>query len=506
MKGRRLITAMWGCTLLVVLWLASPSVVPAQKQGGTLTVGIETDVRGFDVVEGGVLGASGGTVYLTIADTLILFDDRTGTFQPHLATSWTSSEDKRTWTFKLRDDVRFHDGSPLTADDVVHHMNRILDPKNRARSRAFITPIQRAVAVDAHTVRYELVHPWMSFPGVLTAPSLIGLIPPRKSVEAGTQNRKPIGTGPYRFVSWAGGDRIVVERNPDYWGPRKAHLDRIVFRVLPDPQARYASLQAGDADVIWTDRGQSIRQAENDPSIVVIAKDGKGAAITFLNASKPPLDDLRVRQALAMAWNQEAVLQVTWQGTRPFARHPFGTNSGCDAKYLEHDVAKARQLIADYGKPVTVEMLHTTTPRGREVGEIAQQQFGEIGVSVKLVPVDQNTLVKNVFTNNFMISGWRIVDANDVGAQLFGLTHSKSPYNLSRYMDPELDKVALAFRTAPNREQRDALGCRLIQLVNQSGSMIYRGGNRYFALTRKEVKNVSFRALGVVAVSEAWKE
>ena len=283
------------------------------------------------------------------------------------------------------------------------------------------------------------------------------------------------------------------------------HADQLTFRILPDTQARYAAVKAGEVDIIWTDRGNTIVAAKKEPSLNVIERDGKGAKITFLNASKPPFDDVRVRQALGHAWNQQAILNVTWKNTVPFARHPLGPDSDCDGNYLEYDPKKAKALLADYGKPVEFEMIHTTTPRGRELGEILQQLYKKVGIKMTLIPVDQNTLVKKVFTNDYQMSGWRIVDAADVGPQVFALSHSASSYNLTRYKADDLDKVAAAMRTSADPKVREKRLCDLSRLINGSGHMQYRGGNRYYVITSKNVQNVRIMPLGVARVWDAWK-
>ena len=436
---------------------------------------------------------------------MLLYNPGDNSYIGNLAMSWTQSEDKKTWTVKLKQGVKFHDGSTFTAQDVADHMNRILDPKNKSRSRSFITAIKNAKAIDDHTVVYTLAHPWEAFRGVLSMPNMIGLVPSGANVAADKQNRAPIGTGPYKFKSWAGGDRIVVERNDNYHGARKGNFDQIVFRILPDTQARYAALKAGEVDVIWTDRGNTIKAAQKDRALNVVSAPGSGAAMNFFNASKPPLDDRRVRQAVAHAWNQQAMLNVTWKNTRPFARHALGENAKCDVGYLEYDPEKAKALVADYGKPINLEMIHTTTPRGREGGEILQQMLKNVGMNLKLIPVDQNTLVKRVFTNDYMISGWRISDTGDVGAQLFALSFSKSSYNLTRLKTPELDKVAMTMRTAATPEARAKGLCDLSRAINQEANMGFRGGNRYYVITRKDIKDVSVTVMGRAGVAFASK-
>ena len=472
---------------------------------GTLKVALETDARGFDAVKSGVLGASAGTISNVIHDTLLRYDAASDSYKPGLAESWSMSADNKELTVKLKKGIKFHDGTAFTAKDAAVHMNRILDPKNKSRSRSFITAIKGAEVIDDHTIKYVLKHPWLPLMGSLAAINMIGLIPSSANVEADKQARHPIGTRPYRFKSWAGGDRIVVEKNPDYHEPGTAKFDEIIFRILPDTQARYAALKAGEVDVIWTDRGNTIKAAQKDSSLNVITKPGKGASINFMNASKPPLDDKRIRQAVAHAWNQQAIINVTWKNTRPFARTALGTKHKCDDGYLDYNPEKAKKLVADYGKPVQLSMIHTTTPRGRESGEILQQLLKQVGIELKLDPVDQNTLVKRVFTNDYQISGWRISDADDVGPQLFALAFSKSRYNLTRLKLKEFDKAAMAMRTAATEEARDAGLCNLSRLINDNANIQFRGGNQYYVITRKNVKDVNITLLGRANVRAASK-
>lgn len=474
------------------------------KRGGTLQVGLETDVRGFDAVEGGVLGISGSTVSVTIHEPLINYAPD-GTNSPRLATEWTVSDDQKTWTLKLREGVTYHDGSPFTAAAVAHHYNRILDPANKSRSRSFITPIDKAVPVDEHTVRFELKHPWQPFLAFMGTTTMSGLIPSQKNVEAGKQNREPVGTGPYRFVEWLGGDRIRVRRNEDYWNADTTYLDEIVFRILPDTQTRYASVQSGEVDVIWTDRGATIRSAQADPNLETLSIDGAGALINLFNTSKPPLDDPRVRAALSHAWNQNAVIKISFKDTIPFATHPYRGQIDCgEAGYRRHDPEKAKALLAEYGKPVKLSMIHTTTPRGRESGEILQQLYKQVGVDLTLVPVDQNTLVKKVFTNDYDISGWRIADGADIGPQVFALNHSQSSYNITHYKDEAMDALVAKMRSSPDPEERDKLLCEVATKMNESGHIQYRGGRRYYVFTQKYVKGIGPIYRGVADTSTAW--
>ncbi|MBT3532432.1 MAG: hypothetical protein HN478_01045 [Rhodospirillaceae bacterium] len=473
-------------------------------KGGTLTVGLETDVRGFDTVKGGVYGISGRTVAGALEEPLIMVTpDRK--YEPHLATSWSNSDDGLTWTLKLRTGVKYHDGSDFESSDVAAHFNRILDPKNKSRSRGFMSAIKGAEAVDGNTVRFTLKHPWQAFLPTMAGRDMGGLMESQEQTASGKQNRSPIGTGPYIFQEWRGGDRIIVTKNPNYWDKDKIHLDKIIYRILPDTQTRFASLIAGDIDLIWTDRANSIHQAEKEGKVTVYKQDGGGSGLVLFNASAPPLDSKVVRNAVRHALSQEIVNKVLWKGTRYKAEHPMPFKCK-DVSYPNFSTAKAKELAAQYGKPIKLQMIHTTTPRGKELGEIFQQLMKKAGMQLDLIPVDQSILVKRVFTNKYQISGWRVADALDVGPQLFGLSHSKSPYNITRLKTPELDKLSLAMRMAKTMESREQLQCDLVSMINQNGNMAFGPGNRYHILLQKNIKGMRGFTGGTAYVWYLWKD
>jgi len=494
--------------ILATVLATGPTYLAAQapKKGGTLTVALETEVVGFDAVKGGVLGISGEIALRAVQESLITANQE-GEFTPQLATEWKASADGKSWTFKLRPGVKFHDANELTAEDVAHHYNRILDPVNKSASRTFITPIKGAKAIDKHTVEFELEHAWLPFLPVIASTGMIGPIPSKANVTADKQQRHPVGTGPYVFQSWQSGDRIVVKRNPDYWNKDHVYLDEVVFRILPDTQTRYASLLSGQVDIIWTDRGATIHQGLKEKSIVSHVAEGAGMEFTLLNTRNEPLKDQRVRAALAHAYNQDAIINVSWEKTRPAVTHPFGPMINCgEVKYRKYDPNKAKQLLAEYGKPVKTNIIVTATPRGREAGEIPQQMFKAVGIELEIQPVDQVTLVQRVLSRNYSMSGWRVADGLDLSPQIYALVHSKSSYNLGGYSSPELDAMADEMRTTNDRKRQHELLCKIMEVVNEQALFLYRGGGRHYAFARPRVKNLPHIWRGFIDVTSVWLE
>jgi ABC-type transport system substrate-binding protein len=494
--------------VLATVLATDPTHLAAQasKKGGVLTVALETEVVGFDAVKGGVLGISGEIVLRSLQEPLINASEK-GEFTPRLATDWKSSEDGKTWTFKLRQGVKFHDGNELTAEDVADHYNRILDPANKSPSRTFITPIKGAKALDRHTVEFTLEHAWLPFLPVVATTGFIGPIPSKANVAAGKQQRHPVGTGPFVFQSWQSGDRIVVKRNSDYWNKDQVHLDEVVFRILPDTQTRYASLLSGQVDIIWTDRGATIHQGLKEKSVVSHVADGAGMEFTLLNTRQEHLKDQRVRAAIAHAYNQDAIINVSWENTRPAATHPFGPTINCgEAKYRKYDPKKAKELLAEYGKPVKTNIIVTATPRGREAGEIPQQMFKAVGIELEIQPVDQVTLVQRVLGRNYSMSGWRVADGLDLSPQIYALVHSKSSYNLGGFSTPELDAMADEMRTTSDRRRQHELLCKIMEVVNDQALFLYRGGGRHYAFSRPRVKDLPPNWRGFIDVTSVWLE
>lgn len=507
-KKRRVMVVISTLIFLFVGCFSVGSTLAAEpRSGGTLIFGAENEFAGFDMLKTRGFAICDAIANNTIQERLFDMDDD-GKLIPILGLSATSSDNGKAWTIKLRQGVVFHDGKEFNADAVIHHWSRILNPKNRYRGRAFMTPIQSVEKVDDFTIRFNLKHPWQPFPGILSGARGLGfVIPSPTAVDADTQKRKPVGTGPFMFKEWISGDRFVVVKNPNYWQKGKPYLNEIIFKFVPDHQTRFASLKSGQMSVIWMDRGGIIDQAMKDATLAHYKGEGAGAEIFVLNTTLPPLDDPRVRRALAHAWNQDVCVKISYRSAIPSARDPFGGALKCgDVGYRDFDPEKAGQLIADYGKPVELECLHSNTKRGREQGELLQQFGKKIGITVNPVGLSFGPVIKKVITKNYQISTWRIPSATDPGPGFFVGFHSKSRANVSGYNNPEMDKLLVAQRMETDPQKRRQMLCDIATLINTDVPIIYRGGRRYHVIAQLNVKGIEKFRNGIVRLSEAWLE
>ena len=495
------------CSAMLVGFSGLGECAPAAKPqpGGALTVGVELEFRGFDPLKANYLGIADRTVAMAIEERLFDMDVK-GNLVPELALSAKQSKDGKSWTITLRKGVAFHDGTPFNADAVVAHWQRLLDPKNKYFGLSSLEPIESVQKTDDFTVRFNLKHTWAPFKGVLSAPqSFAVFIPSPKAIKEDTHNRAPVGTGPYMFKEWLPNDRLVVIRNPHYWRKGKAWLDSVIFRPMPDMQSRFASLQSGESDVIQTDRGASILQAREDRLLKVYSSDGAGPYNFLLNTSRPPLNDARVRQALAHAWNQELLIKADYKGTLPLAKDPFGGLLSCgDSGYREYDPAKAKKLLAEYGKQVILEMNHTNTPRGKEAGEIMQRLFKEVGVTLTLTPLTEGQLAKRGITGDYQITGWKMRDFDEMGPMLKSNLFSGSKLNFSKYQNPKMDELLTTQQMSTDRKVREKALCGIAKLINEDAIFLYGGGRRFHVIAKAGVKGLENVRHGIIRVSDAW--
>jgi 4-phytase/acid phosphatase/peptide/nickel transport system substrate-binding protein len=489
---------------------ASPAI--AQKQGGSITVGLELDIPGFDPLKVGVFDTSAEIAAAAIFDTLVTLDDK-GQPQPKLALSWTHSDDHKTWTFKLRPAVKFHDGTPFNAQAVKENFDRQKDPANKCRCAFYIAYIHDVQAPDELTVVYNLNDPQVNQPALMTIQNQNNAVqsPTAWKTKGDEYNRNPVGTGPYILKSWTAGDRMVLEKNPEYWSKGHPYLDRIILKPLPDAQSRFASLQSGEADIIWDDEADAdnIQRAQKDPKMTVHTYSGSGATVYAFNTKVAPFDDVRVRQALVMAIDRKKMSQALTNGLARPASNPYGDGSWVKCKddgALPNDVEKAKALIKDYGKPVDFKMLVTATPRGRNVGQVFQQFWKQVGANVEIEQVDQATIPPRAFMRQFQLTPWRIVDLADPDPQMYANFHTGSPVALANYSNPELDRLLEHARVTADPEKRIVDYCAIGRLINQEAIWFWTFQNTYYAISTSKLRGLPKIYHGVIDVSDVWME
>ncbi|MFI5040908.1 MAG: ABC transporter substrate-binding protein, partial [Acidimicrobiales bacterium] len=418
----------------------APAATP--KTGGTLRFGLESDVATLDDAQG-LAQPADKVVGLSIYDPLASYDDQ-GNVIPYLASAIAHSADSATWTLTVRQGVTFSDGTPFNADAVVAHYKRIQDPATKSFWYSDATKFT-VTAPDETTVVFHLSAPNVAFAQDLCGTEAYIESPTAVKAEGADYGRKPVGTGPFVLKEYVTGDHVLVDKNPTYWkkdasGNPLPYLDAIRFVPIPDTKARLSSLQAGDVDLIQTDDSSTIKQAL-DAGLKVQKVSGSSATIVIFDNLVAPLDDVRVRQALDYATDRPALNSVVYGGVRQPAYSGYATNS----PYYEavgiqsFDLAKAKALLAQYGKPVDVTLECIPTPEANAILQLVQQMWQAAGAKVTLKTEEQGQYVNDVFGHKpYQAACFRsvqFVDPDDT----FNSLQTGNSQNVLNYSNPAVD-------------------------------------------------------------------
>ena len=287
-------------------------------------------------------------VYQNVYSKLVYVDDKGG-FQPGLAKSWKQEGDK-TWVFDLVDNAVFHNGEPLTSKDVVFTFNRLLDANNKFPMRVFFTPVEGVEATGPHQVKFHLNKPFGSFLATL---SQANEIVNEKAIKEKDPKLFPVGTGPFKFVEWVKDDHITLERWDRYFKPNRPYLDKVVFYAPADDTVRLTGLQTGRFNWIQTVPPQRWGELERAGGIKASAGKPYFPFFFMLNASKPPLSDKRLRQAIAWALDRNEIVKLVYFNTHAITAEPCPEPSpwatGVNAHKGGPDLEKARRSSARPG-------------------------------------------------------------------------------------------------------------------------------------------------------------
>jgi peptide/nickel transport system substrate-binding protein len=362
----------------------------------TLTLGMQLEPPGLDPT-GGAAAAIREVVYSNLFESLTRVS-ASGAVVPGLAESWTVSPDGLVYNFKLRTGVKFQDGAPFDCGVVKFSYERAVAPDSTNAQKPLFAPIAKTECPDPATAVVTLKQPSADFLFDMAWCDAAMISP----ATAATNKTHPVGTGPFRFRRWVQGDRVELERNPDYWGTAPK-LAAVTFRFIADPSAATAAMLSGDLDAYSNfPAPEALDQIKADPRFVVQIGTTEGKVIVSLNEAKKPFDDIRVRRALAYAIDRKALIEGAMSG--------YGTPIGShyvpgDAGYVDlsgaypFDPAKARALLAEAGvAPGTAMTISLPPPAyARRGGEIIAAMLHDVGIEAKLAPIEWAQWLDQVF-------------------------------------------------------------------------------------------------------------
>jgi peptide/nickel transport system substrate-binding protein len=425
---------------------------PARAAGNVMRIGIGTTLVTLDPMR-----TTLGDEY--IYDNLV-FNGLTRmaedlTVQPDLAESWTFSEDSKRWTFKLRPGVKFHDGTTLAADDVVAFFERLFDPATTVAVRSQYEMVEKVSAPDPLTVVFDLKIPYGGFADIMSDRQ-VKITPRARAAELPTH---PTGTGPFKFVSYTPGDRVVMTRNPDYFEPGLPKLDGVELRIIPEMSVKIAALQAGDLDVVWDLPLEQVKELTGKSGVRAESVPTASWDGAVMNNQIPPFNDKRVRQAFHLAVDKADVVELTLfgQGVPTISpippSHPFYAK---DLAVPKTDPAAARKLLAQAGYPDGVKVpiyLPVGRPVRERLGVTLQQLAKPGGFDLQIQRIPYSSFTAEVSGKaQLYIDGF--FARPTVDTSLYPFLHSKASWNeqLWHYSDKTVDDALDAARVSGDRE------------------------------------------------------
>jgi peptide/nickel transport system substrate-binding protein len=493
----------------------------------TLIVGRPADALSLD--PGRASDSESVEVCEQIYDSLLRYDPATGAIEPGLAESWKVSEDGTVWTFQLRPGVTFHDGNPLTAEAVVFSFERQRDPDHPLHEPPGETSpfaywassyqnIRRVQATGPLTVEIEIDSAFAPFAENMTL-SPVAIVSPSAVAGSGAAfSRRPVGTGPYRFREW-GGDRIVLERNADYWGPPPS-MQYLVFQAISDPRRRRVALESRAIDVAYQLPPESLPFVALHPGLELHEAPVSNVAYLAMNTVAPPWDDLRVRRALNHAIDRTPIVKLAYRDQATAATGPLPPGQWghhpATTRY-RHDPGEARALLSRaqaegvFDPERTYTLYAPATPRPylpdpELAARIVAAQLEEVGLTIELhiQPVAAHLASIRRGEHDLCINGW-VADTADPDNVLYTLMAPENARpgiarNVAFYRDPELGALLAAARKA-ERPERDALYARAQERIADQAPWVPLAHAKIVVAARSDLRDVSLTWTGHINFS-----
>lgn len=434
---------LWSVLALAVLSLALVATGCAQKDTGPKGAGQEQPKSGEPQGEKTFIFARGGdsvgldpadvtdgeSAYVThqVLDSLLEYKPDSTEVQPGLATEWESSKDGLTWTFKLRQGVKFHDGTDFNAEAVKYNFDR-WRLKNHPRHKGdfeyymamfggFPGKIKDVQVVDPYTVKFVLTKPLAPFLSNLAMPSFAISSPAAIEKYGDDYFKNPVGTGPFKFVKWEKDQQIILERNDNYWGD-KPKVKKVVFRVIPDNSARLMELQSGKIDAAIGINPDDVKTVEQDANLQVLMRPSMNVGYLAVNNEKAPFNNVKVRQAINYAVNKQALIDAFYGGLAKPAKNPlppslWGYND--EVQDYNYDSAKAKALLAEAGFPNgfktklwAMPVARPYMPQAKEIAQAIQQDLAKVGIQAEIVTYDWGTYIQKgeAGEHDLYLFGW----------------------------------------------------------------------------------------------------
>lgn len=387
--------------------------------GGKLVYGVEADTSTPWTPANSVCAISCHMIMRSVFDTLTLFAED-GSVKPNLLESFEPNDDFTQWTLTPKSGITFHDGTPFDAAAIKANLDAHLASFLTAKALLNVESVE--LSEDGAAAIVNMKSPWNRFPVFLSGQIGYQASPQWLAAAADdpTLAAAPVGTGPFVFESYEVGGSFIATKNADYWRADEGlpYLDEIEYRVLADGQARKNALLSGDIDIMHTSAGLVISDLREEPDIELTESSSFGETnYTLMNVGNPdsPISDLRIRKALAMAIDNEVLVERRGAGIGQVANGPFSPDQKGyleETPYPSYDPEGAKALVDEYKAEMgvdSVDIAYTTTtdPANLETAELVKQFWDQVGLNVQLAQIEQGSFIVTALTGDFEMFGWR---------------------------------------------------------------------------------------------------
>lgn len=483
------------------------SAAYSQTPPNVLVVGQIAEPKSLDPAA--VTAVNDFRIVMNMYDGLVRYKDGALEVEPGLAKSWNISSDGLTYTFDLRQGIKFHDGTPFNAEAVKFNFDRMLDKKHPYNNTGpfplsfFFSSIKETAVVNDHTVKFTLNAPYAPFLSNLAYPTGLIVSPAAVKKHGKDVGRHPSGTGPFKFAEWKSKSKVVVTRNENYWGGAPK-LEAVVFRPITDANTRVAEMLSGGIDLMVEIPPDSVKQF-NGNGFALHEQAGPHLWFLILNAKQGPFADKRVRQAINYAINKKALVENVLQGTAEIAAGPtppaFAWAYNETLQPYPYDPEKAKALIKAAGKQ-GAELVFYVTEGGSgmldpvAMGAAIQADLAKVGFKVKIETYEWNTFLGKVNPGlegkaDMAEMAWMTNDPDTLPflALRTGAWPDKKGFNSGYYSNPEVDKLLEAARKSTDQAERAKLYKKMQVIVHDDAPWAFIANWKQNAATKDTVKN-----------------
>ncbi len=477
----------------------------APKTGGTLSISLDADPPKLDPAFSTALVDR--MVFQSIYDKLVDVNEN-GEVVPMLAEKWDVSPDQKSYTFTLREGVKFHDGTDFNAEAVKFSLERGMDKASNRKNE--LNDIEKITVADAKTIKIDLKQPFAPFLSILS--DRAGMIVSPEAVKKYGDEflNHPVGTGPFVYKERQKGSSITLEKNPNYWQKGLPYLDSVTYKIMNDANVALMNLKSGQVDITNKFPYKEIENVKNDPKISVVNEPGQGYQGIHLNTSKAPFDNKELRRAVDLMIDRDAIVKVVLSGAGSAAHSPFSKSQfayGDSDKVEQPNVEKAKELLKKAGKEngFSFTLKLGTSPTNQQVGQMIQNMLKPAGITVNLEKVEFGTMLEQSKTGNFeaVSLGWS--GRPDPDQNIYDFATKGGSNNYAQYYNPEVDRVLKEARQEGDQAKRKAGYDAAMKILNDETPYVYLYHDHNVFGVSKSVQGFTYYPDGLIRTASISK-